>query len=99
VACCDKPYIGPHRLGAADPFEGLLLKQSQDLGLQRQRHIANLIEKDGPAVALLEFADTPTVGAGEGALLVSNNSLSRRFSGMAAQLSARKGAFARVLCW
>src|SRR5207244_4294375 len=38
---------------------------------QGQRHVADLVEEEGPAVALLELADAAPVGAGEGALLVA----------------------------
>src|SRR5208337_3301822 len=41
-----------------------------DLSLECQRHVADLVEEDGTAVALLELADAASVGPGEGALLV-----------------------------
>ena len=47
------------------------MQPTQDLGLQGQRHVADLVEEDGTAVALLELADAPAVGAGEGALFVA----------------------------
>ena len=67
----DQPDVGPDRLVAADPLERLLLQQPQDLGLGRRRHVADLVEEQRAAVALLELADPPAVGAGEGALLVA----------------------------
>ena len=67
----DQPHVGPDRLVAADALEGLLLEQAQDLGLQGQRHVADLVEEQRAAVALLELADAAAVGAGEGALLVA----------------------------
>ena len=33
----------------------LLLQEPQDLGLQGQRHIANLVEENGTIIALLEL--------------------------------------------
>src|SRR5438046_799971 len=66
----DDPNVGLHRFGAADPLESLFLEQSQDLGLKRQRHVADFIEEDGAAVALLELSDAAAVGAGERAFLV-----------------------------
>ena len=67
----DQAHVGPDRLVAADALERLLLQQPQHLGLQGQRHVADLVEEQGAAVALLELADAAAVGAGEGALLVA----------------------------
>ena len=67
----DHPHVGGDGLIAADPLELLLLEHAQHLGLQQQRHIANFVEKQRAAVALLEFADAPLIGAGEGAPLVA----------------------------
>jgi hypothetical protein len=66
----DQPHVGPNRLVAADPLERLLLQQAQDLALQGRRHVADLVQEQRAAVALLELADAAAVGAGEGALLV-----------------------------
>src|SRR5437868_6937778 len=67
----DQPHIGADRLVAADALEGLLLEHAQHLGLGRRWHVADLVEEEGAAVALLELADAAAVGAGEGALLVA----------------------------
>ena len=56
---------------AADPLERLLLQEPQDLRLQRDGHVPDLVEQDRAAVALLEFSDPAAVGAGERALLVT----------------------------
>ena len=53
------------RLGTADALEFLLLEDAKYLGLQRQRHVADLVEEQRAAVALLEFADMTAVGSGE----------------------------------
>ena len=66
----DQPHVGLDCLVASDPLERLLLQQAQDLGLQARRHVADLVEEERAAVALLELADAAAVGAGEGALLV-----------------------------
>jgi hypothetical protein len=50
--------------------ERLFLKHTQDLRLRQRRHVADLVQKDGPAVALLEFADSPAISPREGPLLV-----------------------------
>ena len=59
------------RLVAADALEALVLQDAQHLGLQGRRHVADLVEKERAAVALLELADAAAVGPGEGALLVA----------------------------
>ncbi len=61
---------------ATDPLHLALLQHAQNLGLQRQRHLGNLIEQQGATVGLLEFARLALVGAGEGALLMAEQ---RRF--------------------
>ena len=67
----DQAHVGADGLVAADALECLLLEHAQDLGLEGQRHVADLVEEDRAAVALLELADAAAVGAGEGALLVA----------------------------
>ena len=59
----DHPHVRLDRLVAADPLELLLLQHAQHLGLQRRRHVADLVEEQRAAVALLELADPPAVGA------------------------------------
>src|SRR5262249_27732413 len=73
VAVCggDQPYIGADRLVAANTLESLLLEHTQHLGLGGQRHVADLGQEEGAAVALLELADAAAIGTGERALLVA----------------------------
>ncbi len=71
VRSCDDTYVGVNRLAPTDAFEGLLLQHSQDFRLQRQWHIANFIEKNGAAAALLEAPDAAPIRAGEGAFFVT----------------------------
>src|SRR5262249_56238255 len=58
-------------LVAACALEPLILEQSQDLGLSRQRHVTDLVKEEGTAGALFELADAPLRGAGERALLMA----------------------------
>ena len=67
----DQPDVGLYRLVAPDSLERLFLQQPQYLGLHGQRCVADLVEEQRAAVALLELADAAAVGAGEGALLVA----------------------------
>ena len=56
---------------AAEPLELVLLEHAQDLGLRVGAHVADFVEEQRAAVGLLEAADALLVGAGERALLVS----------------------------
>ena len=55
----------------AEAGELAVLQDVQELGLQRQGHLADLVEEDGAAVGELELAGLALVGAGEGAALVA----------------------------
>ena len=59
------------RFIAADAGELAILQHAQDLPLQRQRHVADFVEEERAAVALLEAADALAGRAGEGAFLVA----------------------------
>ena len=49
VGSSDDPDIHGEALASADPFKGLLLKDTEDLGLCLQAHVPHLIEEDrGP---------------------------------------------------
>ena len=50
-------------VGAADALEALLFERAQDLGLQRQRQIADLVEEQRAAVRQLELARLARRGA------------------------------------
>ena len=56
---------------AAQSLEGLLLQESQDLGLDQQGNIADLIEKDLPPSACWNFPMRCVGGAGKSPGLVS----------------------------
>ena len=58
-------------LVAAHPLERAGLQHPQDFGLRRRRHVADLVQEDGAAMALLELADALQGGAGEGAAFVA----------------------------
>ena len=60
-----------HRLAAADRLDGAFLQRAQELYLRRQRQLADLVEKQRAAGSFDELAHVAFGGAGEGALLVT----------------------------
>src|SRR3984885_8884802 len=57
VSCYEDSYIDTNRPVTADAFDLAFLKHSQELCLHRQRHVADLVEKQCSMFRLLEFAD------------------------------------------
>src|SRR5436309_134177 len=56
---------------AAQPFNGLLLKDTEKFLLERQTHVANLIEKNRSFISLLKAPYPPRVGSGKCASFMS----------------------------
>ena len=56
---------------AADAPECLLLEEAQQLGLQRQRHVADFVEEHRAAVGLFEQAPSALARVGERAAFVT----------------------------
>ena len=67
----DDAHVDLQRRRAADALEALLLERAQDLGLQRQRQVADLVEEQRAAMRQLELARLARDRAGERALLVA----------------------------
>ena len=65
------PHVDADGLAAADPLELPLLQDAQQLDLRLERQLADLVEEQRPAVRQLEPPLAPLHGAGEGALLVT----------------------------
>jgi hypothetical protein len=63
-----------HYTHAADPLEGLLLQDAQQLGLRLRGEFAHLVEEDGAVVGQFEAPLALRGGAREGALLVTEQS-------------------------
>ncbi len=66
----DHPHVDPDQLAPADAEEFAFGQHPQQPGLQRQRHVADLVQEQGAAVGLFEAPDMPALGAGEGAGLM-----------------------------
>ena len=71
VGGADQPHVHLERALAADAFEFALLQHAQQLGLERRRYLADLVEQQRAAVGELEASGPLADGAGEGALLVA----------------------------
>ena len=67
----DDAHVHRPLLVGADRDHGAVLEHPQQLGLGRQRHVADLVQEQGAAVGELELALLGGVGAGEGALDVA----------------------------
>ncbi len=53
----DDAHVDADGLGVAQARDGAFLQRAQQLGLQLERHLVDLVEKDGAAVGELELAD------------------------------------------
>src|SRR5205085_8868500 len=60
-----------HGARRAEALDFAFLEHAQDLGLRLRAHVADLVEEDRAAVALLELADLLLRCAGERSLLVA----------------------------
>src|SRR5260370_35311762 len=87
----NQAHVGPNGPIAADALERLLLKQPQDLSLESGWHVADLIEKESAAVALLKLADAAAVGAGESALLMAEQLALQQIFGDGGAIQRQEG--------
>ena len=67
----DHPAVHRDRLVRAEAFQGVFLQHPQQLDLQVDRHALDLVEEQRAAVGMLDLADPPLVGTGEGVRLVA----------------------------
>ena len=71
IGGADDAHIDLDRAVAADALDHLVVQESQQLHLHRQRHVADLVEKQRPTVGAFDLADRLLDSAGEGAFLVT----------------------------
>jgi len=81
-------HVGLDRRASANRRVFALLQHAQQTRLRLQRHVADLVEEQRAALGLFEPADAAVRGAGKGAALVTNNSLSTSSLGIAAMFTA-----------
>ena len=67
----DQPGVGGDDLAATYPEELPILEHVEELGLEPERHLADLVQQEGPPVGQLELARLAAMGPREGALLVT----------------------------
>ena len=67
----DDAHVHLDRRLAADAIELAFGQHAQQARLQRQAHVADLVEEQRAAIGLLEAAAAQRIGAGERALLVA----------------------------
>ena len=80
LAAGDDADVHGNGARAAEPLDGAVLQHPQELHLHRQRHVVDVVEKDGAALGELEASRAILDGAGEGAALVSEQlRLDQRF--------------------
>ena len=71
VRGCDDPYVHLDLLVAAHAADAALLQRPQHLGLCGERHVADLVHEERPAVGLLEFPLALLDRRGEGPAFVA----------------------------
>jgi len=65
------PHIHLNVANAAQPPEGLLFQNAQQLGLHRERHLANLIQENGSPGSDLQNSRLGRARIREGAFLIA----------------------------
>jgi hypothetical protein len=73
-----------------------LLERAQEPRLQVERQLADLVEEQGAAVGLLEFAEVFVVGAGEGPLFVAEQDRLDQVGGQGTAVDGHEGLAAPV---
>ncbi len=92
VRCRHDAHVDLDGTVPADPFDHLLLDHAQDLRLERQVHVADLVEEDRPLVRKLELPELPRLGAGKGAPLVPEELALQQFPGDSRGIDGDKGS-------
>jgi hypothetical protein len=88
-------HVDLDRAPRADRRDLAVLQHAEDLALQLERHVADLVEEDRPAVRRLELALARRQAPVNAPFSWPNSSLSMSCSGIAAQLTGMNGIRAR----
>ena len=90
----DHPGVDGALARLSDAAHRALLQHAGELGLQRQAHVADLVEKERAAFGLLEASGRALAGAGKGALLVVEEFALDQFAGDRGHVDGDEGAIA-----
>ena len=88
----DHAHIDADRRAAADALERVPFEHAQQFGLRAERHLADLVEKDGAVVGRLELADLLLGRAGERAFFVAEQLALQQGLGDGGAVEADEGA-------
>ena len=91
------PHIHAQGLVVAHPLQFARLQKAQHLRLQRQRHLADLVQKQRASVRCFDPPVRDCTAPVNAPRVCPNNSASSNASGIAAQFSTTKGLLARAL--
>src|SRR4029079_5788842 len=87
----DQPNVDFHPLLAANWIDLAVLQGTQQLHLSFERQFADLVEEEGAAIGLHEFADALLRGAGEGAFLMAEQDALDQILGNRAAIDGDEG--------
>src|SRR5690606_6552201 len=87
----DHPHVKLYNLIAAHPGYLALLKYPEEFGLQTGVHIADLIEEEGAAVGLFEFADASGYCSGKCTFFVAEEFAFDQLAGNGRNVDSYKG--------
>ena len=88
--------VHQNRFTSADTFHLTLFQNAQQLCLHRERHIANLIQKQSAAIGLFKLADVAAAAPVKDPFSCPKSSDSISSAGIAAQLRVMKGPPSRT---
>ena len=88
----DDAGIHPHHVGAAQALQFFLLQKTQQLGLQAQRHLADLVQEERASLCHLDSSRIRLHGSGESAARVSEEFGFEQGLGNGGAIDHREGA-------
>ena len=89
---CDDSCAERNRRLSTDPVEASLFDQPEQLGLQRERHVPDLVEEQRAHAGTLRVAEVTRLGAGEGALLMAEYLAFHKFAGNGGAIDGHEGS-------
>ena len=87
----DESDVGLDRLCTAHAIKSLILQDTQQVALQRERHVPDLIEKDGSTLSNFDFSCLAFHGAGERSLFMAEELVLEKIFGDRRAVYGHKG--------